>query len=42
MTETNDQRIAREEAKWDAPRLFVLAFGFLAVAIAFIYAIASL
>ena len=42
MTETNEQRIAREEATWDAPRLFALALGFLAIAIGFIYAIASL
>lgn len=42
MTKSNDDRIAREEADWDAPRLLLLGFGFLAVCIAVIYAIASL
>ena len=42
VTETQDQRIAREEGYWNAPRLFGLGFAFLGAALVFIYVIASI
>ena len=42
MSESNQQRIAREEEYWTGPRLFALGLGFMAVAVAFIYFIASI
>lgn len=41
MTETHEQRIAREEAYWNAPRLFALGFAFLGACIVLIYLMAS-
>jgi len=44
MAETQDQRlarIAREEATWTGPRFIGLLFATLAVALVFIYTIAS-
>ena len=41
MSEKDEQRIAREEGEWNAPRLFVLGFVFLAACIALIYLMAS-
>ncbi len=42
MSETHEQRIAREEVTWTGPRFIGLLFGTLAVALAFIYTIASI
>lgn len=42
VSESHEQRIAREEAYWTGPRLFVLGLSFMAFAIAFIYFIASI
>jgi len=42
VTESHDQRIAREESYWNAPRLFGLGFAFLGACLIFIYAMASL
>ncbi len=39
MSDEQEQRIAREEAEWNAPKLFILGFAFLGVAIAVIYAL---
>ena len=41
MTEPHDQRIAREEAYWSAPRLFGLGFAFLGACVVLIYVMAS-
>jgi hypothetical protein len=38
----NEKRIEREEAEWNAPRLFVLGFVFLGACIALIYVLSSL
>lgn len=38
----DEQRIAREEREWGAPRMFVLGFGFLAACIALILAMSYL
>jgi hypothetical protein len=37
VSETNEARIAREEAYWTGPRLFAFGLAFLAVCIVFIY-----
>jgi hypothetical protein len=42
VSESHEQRIAREEATWNAPKLFALGFIFLAVCIATIYVMASI
>ncbi|MGD8860774.1 MAG: hypothetical protein PVI30_12260 [Myxococcales bacterium] len=42
MSESHEQRIAREEAYWTAPRLFALGFTFLGTCIALIYLCASI
>lgn len=42
MSETPEERIARQEEYWTAPRLFVFGLGFLAVAISFIYVMSSI
>lgn len=42
MSESYEDRIAREEAYWTAPRLFVFGLGFLACAIGFIYAMSQI
>ena len=42
VTESQEQRIAREEGYWNAPRLFGLGFAFLGAALVFIYVIASI
>ena len=42
MTESHDQRIAREEQQWNAPKLFGLGFVFLGICIAVIYVMASI
>lgn len=36
----HDERIAREEREWTAPKLFVLGFGFLGVCLAVIFLMA--
>jgi hypothetical protein len=41
VSETDEQRIAREESTWNAPKLFALGFIFLGLCIALIYAMAS-
>ncbi len=41
VTDPQEQRIAREEATWNAPKLFALGFIFLGICIAVIYAMAS-
>lgn len=42
MSETQQERIAREEDYWTAPRLFAFGLCFLSVAIAFIYTMSSI
>ena len=42
MSETQEERIAREEAYWTAPRLFAFGLTFLTVAISFIYTMSSI
>ncbi len=39
MSESHEDRIAREEAYWNGPRLFAFGLVFLALCIVFIYAI---
>ena len=41
MSETHEQRIAREEDTWTGPKFIGLLFGTLAVALTVIYTIAS-
>jgi len=42
VSESHQDRIAREEAYWTGPRLFTLGLVFMAVAVAFIYFIATI
>ncbi len=42
MSESEKQRIAEEEEKWTAPRLFVLGFVFLGACIGVIMLMSSL
>jgi hypothetical protein len=42
VTDTQAQRIAREEAYWNAPRLFGLGLAFLGACLVVIYVIASI
>jgi hypothetical protein len=42
VTESQEQRIAREEQTWNAPKLFGFGFVFLGVCIAIIYVLASI
>ena len=42
VSESDEQRIAREESSWNAPKLFALGFIFLGICIAVIYAMASM
>jgi hypothetical protein len=42
MTETNAERIAREEAYWTGPRLFGFGLAFLAVCVLVIYTLSSI
>ncbi len=42
MSETHEQRIAREEATWTGPKFMGLLVGTLAVALTVIYSIASI
>lgn len=42
MSESHEQRIAREEQTWNAPKLFAFGFVFLGVCIAIIYLMASI
>ena len=42
MADSQEQRIAREEAYWNAPRLFGLGFAFLGACIVLIYVMASI
>lgn len=42
MSETHEQRIAREEEYWTTPRLLGLGFVFLSACIVLIYVFASL
>lgn len=42
MSETHEQRIAREEATWNGPKFIGLMFATLAVALTVIYTIASI
>ena len=39
VSDKQEQRIEREEAEWNAPKLFILGFVFLGIAIAVIYAL---
>ena len=42
MTQSDEQRIARQEQYWTTPRLLVLGLSFLGLCLVAIYAIASL
>lgn len=42
MSDKEEQRIAREEAEWNAPKLFILGFVFLTIAIGVIYGLSSI
>gem|GEM_PF-4087970 len=42
MSETHEERIAREEAYWTGPRLFGFGLVFLAVCIVVIYILSSI
>jgi hypothetical protein len=42
VSETHEQRIAREEAYWTGPRLFGFGLVFLAACIVVIYILASI
>jgi hypothetical protein len=42
VSESQEERIAREEGYWTAPKLFAFGIAFLAVAIVTIYAMATL
>jgi hypothetical protein len=41
VTDSQDQRIQKEEQEWNAPRLLGLGFVFLAICIGLIYAMSS-
>lgn len=41
VSDSQDQRIAREEGYWTAPRLFAAGIAFLAVCVVVIYTMAS-
>ena len=42
MTESQEERIAREEAYWTGPRLFGFGLAFLAACLVVIYVMASI
>lgn len=42
MSETQEQRIAREEAYWTGPRLFGFGLVFLGICLVIIYILASI
>jgi len=42
VTESTEARIAREEAYWNAPRLFGFGLTFLGACIVFIYILSSI
>jgi hypothetical protein len=42
VTETHEQRIAREEAYWNGPRLFGFGLAFLGACIVVIYILSSI
>jgi hypothetical protein len=42
VSETHEERIAREEAYWNGPRLFAFGLVFLAICLVFIYIMASI
>ena len=42
MSETQEQRIAREEAYWNGPRLFGFGLVFLGICLVIIYILASI
>ena len=42
MSESHEQRIAREEAFWNGPRLFAFGLVFLAICLVIIYIMASI
>jgi hypothetical protein len=42
VTESDEQRIAREEAYWTGPRLFGFGLAFLGVCIVVIYTMSSI
>jgi hypothetical protein len=42
VSESNEARIAREEAYWNAPRLFGFGLVFLAACIVLIYILSSI
>jgi hypothetical protein len=42
VTESHEERIAREEAYWTGPRLFAFGLAFLATCIVIIYGMASI
>lgn len=42
MAESHEERIAREEAYWNGPRLFGFGLAFLAACLVIIYVLASI
>jgi hypothetical protein len=42
VTESHEERIAREEAYWTGPRLFGFGLSFLAACLVFIYFLSSI
>jgi hypothetical protein len=42
VSESNEARIAREEAYWNAPRLFAFGLAFLGACIVVIYILSSI
>jgi hypothetical protein len=42
VTESDEERIAREEAYWNGPRLFGFGLAFLAACLVIIYVMASI
>lgn len=42
MSESNEARIAREEAYWNGPRLFAFGLVFLAACVVVIYILSSI
>ena len=42
LNDPHEDRISREEAHWNAPRLFRLGLIFLGICLVFIYVIASI
>ncbi len=42
MSESQEERIAREEAYWTGPRLFAFGLVFLAICLVILYILASI